>query len=279
MRNLDPYDGNCFEFYKSVVEKKRNPRDDPDYKTRMHSIEADIQNLYRIYNEAFDDTSLENIQPAQLNDDVISDLGRLYRYRDEKIKWLKKVLTTENGRVFNTCQNCTIGEVGSFDHILPKSEFVEFNVHPKNLFPSCTTCNSKKSTITESGGNRLFLNLYLDPLPNTQYLFVDIDATNDFLPEFYLQKPDDLDQSFYGVISSHYDRLDLLQRFQDKCSEKLTNLVNTISSNLEFNSIEEIIAVTTNKIEKDRQFFGFNYWVSILELSLLRNESFIDQFS
>lgn len=279
MRNLKPYDGDCFNFYKSVLEKKRNPRDDPDYKRRMGSIEGDINDLYELYNEAFDDNSLEGIEPAQLNDDVISDLARLYRYRDERMKWLKKVLTTENNRVFNTCQNCTIGEVGSFDHILPKSEFVEFNVHPKNLFPSCTTCNSKKSTIIENEGYRLFLNLYLDPLPNSQYLFVEIDVANDFLPEFYLQKPDDLDQTFFNIISSHYDRLDLLQRFQDNCSEKLTNLVNTISSNLELNSIEDIVNVTTNKIEKDRQFYGFNYWVSILEISLLREEGFLNQFN
>ncbi|WP_220491502.1 MULTISPECIES: hypothetical protein [unclassified Pseudoalteromonas] len=61
------------------------------------------------------------------------------------------------------------------DHVLGQTEFPEYSVHPKNLFPCCSDCNRKKSDkFVDDKGSQLFLNLFIDDLPKSHYLKVRI---------------------------------------------------------------------------------------------------------
>lgn len=71
----------------------------------------------------------------------------------------------------DTCQYCTLNSVNTLDHIIPKENYPEYAVHPKNLFPACSQCNSKKSNKwLDNNNNFEFINLYSHDLPNLQYL-------------------------------------------------------------------------------------------------------------
>ncbi len=276
MLNLKHHAESALDFLDAVIKSKRNSPKDPDYKTRLQALEADIKTHFVAYDTLFAVDSLQALAPAGYNGKNKEDILELYSYHSAIMQKLKKGVTTlELKRVISTCQNCTIGEINSFDHAVPQSEFPEFVVHPKNLFPSCTRCNGHKSNIWRGHGNRVFLNLYLDQLPDLQYLFVaatvnpgDIDTT------FTVSNPYGIDLPIYKKISFHYDKLQLCRRFSENTDKVITPLKHNISSSLEKLTIEEAVDVAIKTANRNRKAFGFNYWKSLLELELLSSPTF-----
>lgn len=277
MRNIDITRRNLFDFHKLIVDSKSSTRIDPNYKTRLIALENEIESLYDVYKINFEENILETTIARAYVDDNKDDLLKLYNYKSRLIQTLKTEITTTNTqRIINTCQNCTLSEINSFDHILPKEEFCEFIVNPLNLFPSCTVCNSYKGRFWQENGRRLYLNLYLDRLPESQYLFVDIDYENEtFGLRFYLENRFGIDENLFTLLESHYNKLHLLERFSRNCDKVITPLQNKIKPYLELLPIEEIVLLTIQTANLNRSVFGMNYWESILELALIENEDFI----
>src|SRR5690606_726271 len=104
------------------------------------------------------------------------------------------------------CQYCTISSGNTLDHILPQNDFPEFVVNHMNLLPICGDCNSTKNRFfLNDDGERIFLNLYTDILPQQQYLFVNIDFNNDIVSvDFYLNNRNIIDISLYNLIYRHF---------------------------------------------------------------------------
>ena len=148
MRNLKAFTDDSFAFYQNVVKNKRNSVKDPTYKARLTPLEANVKAQYVEYDKEFKTDTLPALNAIGYIGQSKEDLIALYSYSNSIMQALKNKLTTnEFNRKVNTCQHCTIGEVNSFDHMVPKGEFAEFAVHPKNLIPSCGKCNGYKSTI------------------------------------------------------------------------------------------------------------------------------------
>lgn len=278
MKNLNSYKLNSFEFHKSVINSKKLTKSDKDIKIRLNALNAQIESLHKIYKVNFDNDSLQTIKAHGYENNEKLDLLSLYSYKSKVIQSFKAGITTSStNRIINTCQNCTIGEVSSFDHILPKEEFAEYVVNPLNLFPSCSTCNSLKGKYWIHNGQRLYLNLYLDDLPQLQYLFVNIGFLNNtFTTEFYLDNQNGVDQKLFSLIEQHYTRLKLFKRFSDNNDLVIPTLQNKIRPYIGKLPLQDIIDVTTKQIQLNRDLFGFNYWQSILELELINNQLFLD---
>lgn len=276
MKNLNYYKGNTTDFFEKVVKSKRNSNKDPNYTFRVNSLKSAILGKYAIYDHLFRQNSLITSSPIGYLGQAKDDLHRLYDYSCNPIQELLLELTTIQGnRKNNLCQNCTIDSVSSFDHVLPQGEFVEFIVNPKNLFPCCTTCNKIKNEYWRKNGKLLFLNLYLDILPTSQYLFVTLNSNLE--PNFYLKASSDIPTKLFELIESHYNRLHLFSRFlgeSGKIIEKIENLILAYKdSSL---SKSEIVSIIENKIIRDKISFGNNFWESILEDALIHNNTFID---
>ena len=281
MKNIQHYTEEAFEFHKEVLESKNKTKKDPTYKERIEKLDDIIKNQFSIYDKNFSLNTLECIDNYKHTDDEKNDLLRLYSYKNTVIKSLKKkITTTAANRIINTCPNCTISEINSFDHYLPKDEFPEFVVNPKNLFPSCTLCNGYKNVVWIEDDKRLFLNLYLDTLPTEQYLFVKLIIDKDVITSiFYLQNNGDIADEIFKIIESHYNKLHLLERFSANSNEVLTSLENTITSfvgKLPLTTIKEVII---EKCIKDKIAFGHNYWKSILEIGLMNNAEYLNRFT
>ncbi len=276
MLNLNVYDGDAFAFHNKIIESKRNTKDDPQFKQRLLSYNGIIQEQFEKYNENYNNGCIESISGLNLSTKEKMDLLSLYSYKSKVIQELKiKLTTNQYNRVVSTCQNCTIGEVNSFDHILPKEVFAEFVVHPKNLFPSCTKCNSFKLNSWLSGNKRLFLNLFLDELPSEQYLFVDVKVSSEnFETNFTTKNINKISEDKYELIASHYKRLRLCQRFSENAAEVISSLTHSIRPYVNLVSIDDVIGATKTKIAQDKLAFGNNYWKSILELTLIENEEY-----
>ncbi|HEX4373726.1 MAG TPA: hypothetical protein VHZ50_10520 [Puia sp.] len=278
MLNLRHYIGNSIEFLRNVIDSKRNSKADPSYKSRIEPFKLQLKATYEDYDLNFANDTLESLVSKGYSVINKEDLLSLYAYSSAPMQALKTNVTKTSGkRVISTCQNCTIGEVNSFDHVVTKNLFPEYSVHPKNLFPSCVKCNGYKSKFWQADGERLFLNLYMDKLPKIQYLFVevivrplDIDAI------FSIENRNDVEQSIFNKISYHYDKLHLCQRFSENIDKVVTPLIHTISSNLKFLTLDEAVDVALNTVARNRESFGCNYWKSILEISLLSSPDFLE---
>ncbi len=280
MKNLKSYQDDSFEFYKEVISRIYVTKSDPKYKDRILALNNDVQKRYNLYKNHLDDDSLELLNSNNYNEKNKNDLISLYAYRSKSIQKLKIKLTTdEHNRIINTCQNCTIGEISSFDHILPKEEFAEYSVNPQNLFPSCSICNGHKSKIWKSEGKRIFLNLYLDKLPHVQYLFVKIFVENNCIKtHFYLENRNGVEDNLYERILNHYSRLKLCERYNQNIDSVVTPFLSSITSHINILPIDEIIKLAIETSERNKLAYGSNYWKSILEIELMTNTDFISQY-
>jgi hypothetical protein len=230
MLKIKPYEEDSFSFYEDVVNSKRNTRNKPKLKDELESISNPQSSYFESYDEAFHSNSLAIIEAVMYDDNNKANLKALYSYRNKKIQELKNLLTRHplhKEHILNTCQNCTINEADTMDHILGQTEFPEFSVHPKNLFPCCSVCNKKKSDrYVNDEGAQLFLNLFLDELPQSQYLHVEFG--DNWLPRFRLEQPRDVPNNVFNLIERHYEQLCLLTRFRDSSNEIISSLRSTI---------------------------------------------------
>lgn len=280
MRNLKPYKDDSFEFWEDVVKRKQNPKHDPTFKSRVTALNNKIKKQYLNFDTHFGKNNLEELSSLGYSGSTKDDLLNIYSYKSKLIQELKKKVTvTAKNRIINTCQNCTINEINSFDHFVPQSEFSEFVVNPRNLFPSCTQCNGYKSLIWRDNGKRTFLNLYLDNLPKAQYLFVDITLKGKSIDvEFHLENPNKIDKELFNLIKSHYTRLHLCERFNESIDQIITPLINSMKPYISKLPIDEIKDSVIQTSEKNKIAFGHNYWKSILEIELVNFNSFTNKF-
>lgn len=272
MKNSEFFDGDPFTFYKEVCAKKQTPA----LLARLLAMDADIQGLFDIYDQHFGANTLQQMTAKGYIDPEKASLTELYNYDSLVLRTLKNKLTTSaTGRIVK-CQNCTINDVNTFDHVVPQGEFAEFIVHPKNLLCSCGDCNSRKSNVWRQAGHRTTLNLYLDTLPNVQYLFVTADVGNAAIETtFYLDNRNGVDIDFFALLQSHYTKLNLFQRFADGADTVISSLRNIMEPLRGFHDVAQTRQIVLESVLKDQIAFGPNYWQSVLKLELLNSDDFM----
>jgi 5-methylcytosine-specific restriction endonuclease McrA len=278
MRNLNVYSGNTSDFLDEVIAYKRNSSIDPYYKQRVSVLAPTVKVLYGNYETAHNANNHVSLVPSGYTNQDKTDLLKLYSPSNSRLVKLKNNVTTVlDNRAMNTCQYCTIAPVGSLDHIVPKDEFPEFSVNPKNLLPACSTCNSHKNENWKINNKTIFLNLYTDILPTEQYLFVDlVISANNIQSSFELRNTHHIDADFFELLENHYTRLHLPQRFKKESHKVISELTNLISAGnhlLTHNQLKELVKA---KICEDKAVFGNNYYKSIIEESLITNQDYLD---
>lgn len=279
MKNVSPFAANAFAFHQEVCRKKRNPEDDLGYKVRLTVLDGNIQQLFNQYQHAQNINNLQTLSPHAYLPAERTDLLSLYKYKSATIQKLKtQVTTTPTGRKVQ-CQNCTLNEVNTLDHLLPREEFPEFSVNPVNLFPCCSKCNSYKGDRWRENGLRTSLNLYIDQLPDLQYLFVNTAIGNNLIEtEFYLNNQNGVDPAFFELISSHYRELHLLERFSEGADDVITSFRHVLEAARDKLSLIETKGLAKQIIEKEKIAFGPNYWQSILKITLIEDDDFLIDF-
>lgn len=270
MKKIKSYTGDAFDFHNKVLSAKKKGKT----KTIVSNIEGIIRTQFESYDTCFSEDSLHTLRAAPVTDEQKDALLDMYSFQMKPFQELLAYLTTdENNRVSKLCPNCTITNVQSLDHCIPKTEFPEFSDNPKNLMQCCMTCNGKKSKIWRTDTHRIFLNLFIDDIPNSQFLFVKgkiIDEVPVF--SFSLKQPKDMDDLLYKKIEGHYLGLDLLNRFADNSSDIVDELAFSIKSLLEdeisADRIKVIILSTARKLQNK---LGTNYWKALLYIECVSN--------
>lgn len=282
MINLKAYAGSSNEFLDKVIASKRKKKDEksPYYKDRVLDMTPLIYTQYKIYDLEHLKNNLISLKQINFSESQKDDLLELYRYSSKPFIELKNQLTQlPNNRFFNTCQYCTINSINTLDHIVPKSKFPEYAVHPKNLFPACSECNSSKTEKWLKNNTLEFLNLYLDQLPDKQYLFVNIKNSNGtFDVNFYLENRNNIDTEKFERIFRHFTNLNLLERFNKKSNEIISEFENTILPNVKSLGLEECLTYVKNKINLERNRIGINHYKNVIELELCEGNAFREYF-
>lgn len=272
MNNYKHFTGDTFDFYKKVFHRKR----DKMAKGILAPVSGEIETLYKSYDDNFDKNSLAVLVKKDFADDVCIHLNDLYKYSAKSFVDLRTELTTTKSGRMVVCQYCTLSKVNTFDHFVPKGEFAEFSVHPKNLLCCCSECNSKKNNKWRDKGKVLFLNLYKDILPAEQYLFVTITNVKTIEAEFYLENKSGIDADLFKRIENHYEGLQLFERFRESSDAVISSFLSDLRAFDEFPLTDKSIEIVTKQIHSEQAAKGINYWESILKLALLDCEDFMD---
>lgn len=278
MKKIKEYQGDSLEFHNNVVESKHHRPTDPTYKERIRSLDDVIEEQFEEHNIMFQRDDLASLSPKILTDGQKSDLKALYDYGTKPFQQLNDILTTgDNGTRQPLCPFCTINNVNTFDHLIPKSEFSELSDHPVNLMPCCSECNGKKSSNWRSGNTRKYLNLYLDDLPDTQYLFIDLSLEDNTIKVvFFVDNRNNIKRDLFQKIENHYTDLELCKRFSLNCDNTISELKNTLNPIRKILSKEQLKQSILEIESENCRYYGFNYWKSILKIECCKNEVIFD---
>ena len=268
MRNLKHYSESSPDFLDKVIQSKR-----------IITLSSRIKKHFEEYEDCFERNNLENlISKHTYNSEEEKDIKELYSYSSTHFKQLRKdILTLDGNRQLDTCQYCTIDSISSFDHIAPQSIFPQFSAHPKNLFPACSICNTKKGNAWLNQNSELHvLNLYLDILPETQYLFVKIAKEDDsFSVSFFLKNLNNICPELFQKIENHYTTLNLLERISHKASGIISEFETTIKNFLKTPlTLKDILQILSQTIADNSLRTGLNYYKNVIELELCNNHEF-----
>lgn len=273
MKNLRPFNDDAFAAYEAAVQRKTNAIE----KASLDNIKPLVRKSYIAYKEKFDINSLHLIVANAAFLPAKEVLQSLYGFQNKVIRDIRENIKHQQIlTIQTTCQNCTIDSVGTMDHVLPQSQFPEFAINAYNLFPCCSRCNEYKSKTEQRAGINQFLNLYLDNLPNAQYLYVDINESYENIDfRFFLSNPgNSIPTALFGVLCNHYKNLHLFERMRDASITYLSDFIATIKPHLKRHSKEYIIETVLESIHEERMGYGFNYWKCSLKIALIHSPIF-----
>lgn len=283
MRNIKIKDDKTtIEFLDEVISSKRNRNTNDifdNYRDRINTLRPNFTNPFNQFELNHANNNLENITSIKntFSPNQIADIQELYNPKNSKILNFKKKLKIDDDYYADTnCQYCTISSGNTLDHILPQNDFPEFVVNHMNLLPICGECNSTKNKyFLNEEGQRIFLNLYTDILPQQQYLFVNIDFNNDIVNvDFNLNNRNMIDISMYNLINRHFKALKLLKRFKEQSVIIIKEFQNSINLLLGVIDDFQIVQITTSKINSNKKLLGNNHYKNILEQALIQHPNF-----
>jgi len=137
MRKAIPPAIDGIKVFDDIVAAKYRPTNETLQTVRTNVVDAYRKYLAAAPNvEGLDLTAVSTAQKDALHHAYNTGTAPLELMRD---RLTKPILNT-------TCFLCSISEVSSLDHYLPKELFPHFSILPQNLIPSCSKCNSLKGT-------------------------------------------------------------------------------------------------------------------------------------
>lgn len=270
MHNLVPYTEDAFSLYQEAVKRK----EDGESKDRLLAAEATIHAYYEEFDQHFPDNSLRVIAPRRVCKPLRDDLFDMYSFEAAIVKEVKRWLKAHNPvTVYGVCQHCGIVPFDTMDHILPHQQYAEYAVHARNLIPCCTDCNRRKN-------EREILNLYIDVLPEVEYLFMDVKANGDTIDLiFRLDNSKGLvSQALFDKMSSHYSKLELFDRMKTLANTRVSIFLTQIKRTFEKRGRQEVIDEINEDLEDLRKAYGYNYWEIAFKKGLVNSPVFWDYY-
>lgn len=161
------------------------------------------------------------------------------------------------------------------DHYLPSTRFPEFAVHPMNLVPCCSICNSIKKERWLENGARVFWHAYTDPVPRCDFLRVDLTThpVAGVSATFSLTAPA-LPTAGWTIVQAHFGALNLIARYNELASDEIDEMLKSCASHVTAGGADPALFLQT-EARNARQTWGRNHWRAVLMDALSAHADFL----
>ena len=284
MRKLKPSSVDSFEFIQKVINKTNKRKDDEisqskgekTYKERCIAIAFKYKNEIETYDHKFSDNHLEdlvNLHPLISNEEK-QVYKSLYKYDAVLIKQLRLEILTTNGFINEKCPLCGVNNVQTMDHFIPQAKFPLYSISPKNLIPSCTTCNVSKSENVLEGSRRKYWNVYLDEIPNEKYLYCTLSIKNGLLKAIFDIRQNNIDDTTFRLLKNTMEDQKILQTYSAGLGSVIEELSSCIQRMMQYDSTQTIDNVFSSLRDCFAQFSESNKWDEVLKFELVISKDF-----
>lgn len=270
MRNLPVPTVNDKNKFTDIINGKKKSA-----KERLKRIRPTVKRRYDEYQA--NKNQLELLPPSVITNIYAESLRHCYATKTKEMTSLRDILLEPDIDDFDECPFCGLSEPKTLDHYLPKEDFPEFSVYPKNLIPMCSVCNScYKGVKCFKGGRRLFIHTYYDIFPVHDFLMANVDINAKISIEFssvnILHEP-----YFSSLFNSHFKELGLNSRFKRKATAEIGRKRNTLRRIYNRNGSGQDVSDELRAIAIGlREEYGGNFWKVSLYDCLASNMDFCD---
>ncbi len=238
MRNLIPFPSNPQHIeYLVLIRDAKKISGEIDHKSLLVSKHAEIVASYAAFARAIQRNELGTLVPNPALTPIHRSLVSCYSNRSSGVGDLKKTISSVHGlRVLKYCPMCGVTSPTTHDHYLPSSQFPEFSVHPVNLVPCCSTCNSTKDDDwLDQNSRRQYLHLYSDLIPADVFLEVTLHSPATLSgvgATFALSRPTGFRLKDWRLVQSHFARLKLLDRYTERSNAEIAEILESCAEHL-----------------------------------------------
>jgi hypothetical protein len=249
--------------YVAIRDKKHSP-------TRLPLIAAHalLTQRYQDHAQAIVLNTLSGLVQSPAGVRLSTQLRACYGSPTQPLKDLKKaIVDTQPKRQLKYCPMCGTTLPKTYDHYLPAVLFPEYAVHPLNLVPCCSLCNSMKDDDWLcAAGERQYLHAYSDALPDAQFVHVTLHQHAAFKgvgATFSLKQPDGIPEAQWRLIASHFKRLRLIDRYNELGNDEIAEMLSVSNAYQEAEGPDVQTFLRNMAIDR-RAVYGRNHWVALL---------------
>ena len=155
-----------------------------------------------------------------------------------------------------------MSEPDTIEHILPKEKYPEFAVNLYNLIPCCSKCNRHKSeAVRDHYGLPYTMNFYYHDPEFCRFLEVDCIIDSNGCPSFKykLTFPQGVDQTLKAIITNHFNRLHLIERYNEEVVKDYTETELTIKSVCRGKTLNDASQYLKNYLSIIKNNYGLNH--------------------
>ncbi|HDS1191332.1 MULTISPECIES: hypothetical protein [Stenotrophomonas maltophilia group] len=237
-----------------------------------------VEERYEVLADSVADNTLSEVTIDARSTPLKAILRACYDVSTGPLRDLKKaIVAAQSARLRKYCPMCGTTLHSTFDHYLPAVKFPEFAVHPLNLVPCCSKCNSTKDDDwLSAGGGRQYLHAYSDEIPDRQFVTVDLHEQHGLAgvgATFSLVKPCDVDTEIWELIKSHFDRLHLIDRYDEQGNDEIAEILADCRTHIETGG-PDARAFLAGLANDRRSVYGRNHWRAVLMEALSTHENF-----
>lgn len=253
--------------YVAIRDKKHSPTRAP-----LVAAHALLTQRYQDHAQAIALNTLSGLpqNPAAL--ELSTPLRACYSSTTQPLKDLKKaIVETQPKRQLKYCPMCGTTLPKTYDHYLPAVLFPEYAVHPLNLVPCCSLCNSiKDDDWLCAAGQRQYLHAYSDALPDAQFVHVTLHQHAAFKgvgATFSLRQPADVPAAQWRLIDSHFRRLRLIDRYDELGNDEIAEMLSDSKAYQDAGGLD-VQTFLHGRATDRRAVYGRNHWTAVLMSAL-----------
>jgi len=257
--------------FNAFIAAKRWPR-----RAQLEAARGRVLEAYDEYLDAAPDVAA--LPDVELTDEEAEALIHAYEVQTKPMADLREKLTKPI--ILAQCPFCGLNEASTLDHYLPKELHPQFAVFSRNLVPSCSPCNTRKSEliVDEATDVRLFLHPYYDAVPSVPFVTLNVTLLPEALSlHFRLRRPAGMSAARFQQLRSHFRMLRLADRYRRMSLVYLRERRRALERF--YGPARDARQVAAELIQEAQDFehdFGPNDWRAILYRALAADDEFCD---